>query len=130
MREPKILPLETRRQYSLGIMTAVFKTDGEESANRYSVSEWWMEPGSEGGGAHHHDDNDEIFFVLEGKPEIPVGENWRKTMPGDTVIVPAGNVHDFRNLTDRRAGLLNVYIPGDFECNMPYIVEWFASQTD
>ena len=34
--------------------------------------------------------------------------------------------HDFENRTDERVGLLNVFLPGGFEENMPAIVKWFA----
>jgi hypothetical protein len=41
------------------------------------------------------------------------------------MLVPAGVMHDFENRHDQRAGLLNIYIPGGFEQDMPAIVEWF-----
>jgi hypothetical protein len=44
----------------------------------------------------------------------------------DPVLVPGGTTHDFENRSDRRAGLLNFCIPGDFEDEMPAIVQWFA----
>jgi len=37
-------------------------------------------------------------------------------------------MHDFENKTDQRAALLNIYIPGGFEKQMPAIVEWFKNQ--
>jgi hypothetical protein len=39
--------------------------------------------------------------------------------------VPPGVTHDFENRSDHRAGMLNVYIPGGFEKDMPAVVEWF-----
>jgi hypothetical protein len=39
----------------MGFMRAVFKADGAETEDRYSVSEWWMEPRNSGPGAHHHE---------------------------------------------------------------------------
>jgi len=35
-------------------------------------------------------------------------------------------MHDFQNRSDARAGLLNVFLPGGFETNMPAIVDRFA----
>jgi len=130
MRKPVILGLREGRRYALGKMEAVFKADGEESADAYSVSEWWMEPGCTGVGAHSHEANDEMFFVIEGKAEILVADQWREVSAGGMVIIPAGVTHDFRNLSDERAGLLNVFIPGGFEKNMPAIVDWFAEHGD
>ena len=54
----------------------------------------------------------------------------------EPVILPTGQgrvyncgtmTHDFRNGTGKRTGILNFYIPGGFERNMPEIVKWFAA---
>lgn len=47
------------RTYPCGTMTAVFKTDKEETSAKYGVSKWWLEPNSDGPGAHQHEENDE-----------------------------------------------------------------------
>ena len=60
----------------MGFMRAVFKADGAETDDRYSVSEWWMEPRNAGPGAHHHEPNDEVFYVLEGTASILIGDEW------------------------------------------------------
>ena len=44
---------------------------------------------------------------------------------GAFVRIPRTVTHDFRNTSPAEAGLLNFYIPGDFEREMPGIVEWF-----
>ena len=116
------------RRYGLGRLEAVFKADEGETAERYSISEWWMEAGCEGVGAHSHEANDEVFYVLEGTPSLLLGESWHTLSPGAFVRIPAGVTHDFRNESRERAGLLNFFIPGGFERNMPSIVDWFASQ--
>ena len=111
----------------LGTMTAVFKADEEETGARYSVSEWWLEAGSKGPGAHLHEANDEIFYVVEGTASILAGEDWLEAPKGTFIRIPAGTMHDFENRSALRAGLLNVFIPGGFERNMPEIVEWFRN---
>jgi mannose-6-phosphate isomerase-like protein (cupin superfamily) len=62
------------RAYPLGNMHSVFKSDGDETAQRYSISEWWLEPGTPGPGAHSHEANDDIFYVLEGTIRFLVGD--------------------------------------------------------
>ncbi len=64
------------RAYALGDMQAVFKADEAETAERYSVSEWWMEPGCAGVGAHSHEANDEILYVMAVTPDMLLGETW------------------------------------------------------
>ena len=116
---------EQGRTYDMGFMRAVFKADGEETQERYSVSEWWMEPQNAGPSAHHHEHNDEVFYVLEGTASILIGDRWVEAGKGSFIRIPAGVTHDFENRTDERIGLLNFFIPGGFEQNMPAIVEWF-----
>lgn len=120
-----VLGPEQGRIYELGKMRAVFKADGAETGDRYSVSEWWLEPHTSGPGAHFHEANDEIFFVIEGRPSLLVGDTWVDAEAGTFLRIPAGTMHDFENRTDARAGLFNVFIPGGFEQNMPSIVDWF-----
>lgn len=124
-RSPIVLAPREGRHYPMPAMHAVFKADGAETANRYSVSEWWLKPMSPGPGAHRHDGNDEIFHVLAGTMSILVGERWIDAPAGTLVIVPAGMTHDFENRTEAQAGLLNVFVPGGFEERMPAVVEWF-----
>ena len=113
------------RVYEMKTLRAVFKADGAETGNRYSVSEWWLDAHKPGPGAHKHDDNDEIFYVLEGTPSILLGEHWVDAPKGSFIRIPAGVTHDFENRTGDRIGLLNFFIPGGFEPMMPMIVDWF-----
>jgi mannose-6-phosphate isomerase-like protein (cupin superfamily) len=114
------------RVYNCGPMTAVFKADENETDENYSVSEWWLAPHSDGPGAHLHEENTEVFYVLEGTVSILIGDQWIDAAKGSFIRIPAKTLHDFKNNTDDRAGLLNFFIPGGFERNMPSIVQWFA----
>lgn len=116
------------RVYYCGTMKAVFKADENETANNYSISEWWLEPNSAGHGAHQHEDNDEIFYGIEGDASILVGERWVDVEKGAFLRIPAKTIHDFANRTNEKCGLLNFFIPGGFERNMPSIVKWFEDQ--
>ncbi len=131
MKHPKnntdalILSPGEGRVYPCGPMTAVFKADENETGERYSISEWWLDPHSEGPGAHLHAHHDEVFYVLEGVTSILVGNQWIEAEKGAFIRIPANTLHDFQNKTDQRTGILNFFIPGGFERNMPSIVQWF-----
>ncbi|WP_109677506.1 cupin domain-containing protein [Dyadobacter jejuensis] len=114
------------RKYDCGELTAVFKADENETSNRYSISEWWLEPNFGGVGAHQHEHNDEVFYGLEGTVSILVGDNWVEVEKGAFLRIPAQTMHDFQNRTNQKAGLLNFFIPGGFERDMPSIVKWFT----
>lgn len=116
------------RTYNCGTMTAIFKADENETANKYSISEWWLEPNSEGPGAHQHQDNDEVFYGLQGTVAVLIGDKWINLEKGTFLRIPAKTIHDFANRTNEKAGLLNFFIPGGFERNMPAIVKWFEEK--
>jgi mannose-6-phosphate isomerase-like protein (cupin superfamily) len=75
------LPPGGGRHYAMGKLSAVFKADEDETGNGYAISEWILEAGQQGVGAHKHEANVEIFYVLEGEPEILTGTNWAHTPP-------------------------------------------------
>ncbi|WP_026704253.1 cupin domain-containing protein [Flavobacterium soli] len=116
------------RSYNMGAMQAIFLADEQETDAQYSVSQWWLDPNSEGPGAHLHEDNDEVFYVLEGTMSFLAGEKWVDAKKGTFLRIPSKTLHDFANRTSERAGVLNFYIPGGFERNMPSIVKWFEEQ--
>lgn len=114
------------RHYGMGALHAVFKADDQETEGRFSISEWWLEARHEGPGAHKHDENEEVFYVLEGVASILIGEEWHTMPKGSMCIIPRGVMHDFRNQSFERIGLLNVFLPGGFESMMPAIVDWYS----
>ena len=119
------LPPGEGRSYAMGRIRAIFKADGDETKNGYSISEWWLEPRTQGPGAHSHAEDD-IFYVIEGTMSVLIGDRWIDATKGSFVLAPGGVTHDFENRSSSRAGVLNFSIPGDFERNMPMIVEYFA----
>jgi mannose-6-phosphate isomerase-like protein (cupin superfamily) len=119
------LPSGAGRSYPMGRISAVFKADGDESLGAYSISEWWLEPHTQGPGAHSHAEDD-IFYVIEGTMSFLLDDRWIDAPTGSFVLAPGGMTHDFENRSSSRAGVLNFSIPGDFERDMPAIAEWFV----
>lgn len=123
-RKPVVLPPGGGRDYPMGRIRALFKADGGESGDRYSISEWWLEPHTQGPGAHAHEEDD-VFYVIAGTMSFLVGTEWVDADTGSFVLVPGGTTHDFENRGSVRAGALNFSIPGGFEVEMPAIRDWF-----
>jgi mannose-6-phosphate isomerase-like protein (cupin superfamily) len=123
--KPIILKKGEGRKYNMGSMQAIFMADEQETQEKYCVSEWWLDANSEGPGAHQHEENDEVFYVLEGTTSFLVGDKWMDAEKGTFLRIPAKTTHDFANRTNSRTGVLNFFIPGGFERNMPSIVKWF-----
>ena len=118
-----LLPGEGRH-YSMGGMSAIFKADGAETDAKYNISEWWLEPDTEGPPAHSHSEDD-VFFVIAGSMHFLLGEQRIEAPVGTFVLVPGGVTHTFENRSESRAGALNFGAPGGFEEQMPNLVEWF-----
>ena len=116
------------RTYEMGPLRAVFKADGKETRDAYSMSEWWLEPYTKGPGAHSHGEDD-TFYVIEGTITFFVGGRWFDAPKGSLVIAPGGTPHDFENRTAKRAGFLNVSVPGGFEPEMAGIAVWFRDRS-
>lgn len=119
-----LLPGEGRH-YSMGGMSAIFKADGAETNATYNISEWWLEPNTQGPPAHAHPEDD-VFFVIAGTMHFLLEEEWFEAPVGTFVLVPGGVTHTFENRSGARAGALNIGAPGGFEEQMPKLVEWFA----
>ena len=105
----------------MGRISAVFKADGAETGQLYSISEWWLDPHTKGPGAHAHPEDD-VFYVLAGTMSVLVGTEWIEATTGSFVVVPGHVTHDFENRGPERAGVLNISAPGNFEQHMPSIL--------
>jgi mannose-6-phosphate isomerase-like protein (cupin superfamily) len=124
-RRPVVLGPGEGRAYPMGRISAVFKADGAETGQLYSISEWWLDPHTNGPGAHSHPEDD-VFYVLAGTMSVLVGTEWIEASTGSFVVVPGNVTHDFENRGTEPAGVLNVSAPGNFEQHMPGIAQWFA----
>ncbi|GAC1320898.1 MAG: hypothetical protein NVSMB25_13890 [Thermoleophilaceae bacterium] len=58
--------------------------------------EMWVDPGG-GVSPHIHPAMEERFVVIAGRLEFLAGRRWQAARPGETVVVPAGTRHAFRN---------------------------------
>jgi mannose-6-phosphate isomerase-like protein (cupin superfamily) len=124
-RHPVVLGPGEGRAYPMGPISVIFKADGAETEQKYSISEWWLDPFTKGPGPHSHP-KDDVFYVLAGTISVLVDTEWIEASAGSFVLVPGDVTHDFENRGSERAGMLSISAPGDFEERMPGIAEWFA----
>jgi mannose-6-phosphate isomerase-like protein (cupin superfamily) len=65
---------------------------------------------------HVHPHNAEVFEVLEGEIELFLGSEWQTVRAGESVTVPPGATHTWRNHSGEFAAFRNVHDPHhDFE---------------
>jgi quercetin dioxygenase-like cupin family protein len=122
-----IVPPEQGRVYAMGRMRATFKADCGETANGYSVSEWWLEPRTRLPDQHAHDE-DHVFYVIEGTLSLLLDEDWSDAAKGSYVVIPGGTPHAFENRAAVPAGFIAFTVPGGFEEAMPAIASALASE--
>jgi quercetin dioxygenase-like cupin family protein len=73
-----------------------FSRTTEEGGGEVQHVEMWVDPGG-GVTPHIHPAMEERFTVVEGRAEFLGGRSWRSAGPGETVVVPPGTRHAFRN---------------------------------
>lgn len=126
-RKPLVLAPHQGRVYPMGRIRAVFKADGEETANGYSVSEWWLEPRTAGPSTHDHPD-DHVFYVIAGTVSVSIDGAWSHLASGSYAIVPGGTPHSFENRGSEPAGFISFNAPGGFETKMANIAPALAAE--
>lgn len=65
-------------------------------AAQLCVIEFWCEPGC-GAPNHHHFEVEEVIAVVEGSADFEVDGERRRVEAGETIRLPAGSRHGFRN---------------------------------
>jgi quercetin dioxygenase-like cupin family protein len=68
----------------------------EEGGEQVLRIEMWVDPKG-GVPPHIHPRVEEQFHVLSGRPSFLAGREWRTAAPGETVVVPPGTRHAYRN---------------------------------
>ena len=129
--KPIVSSASEGRMYELGAQKStqvLFKADGEEVANQYAITEWWMEEDGPGPDPHVHENNNELIYVIQGPVSVLIEENWKELETGGLVVIPAGVRHTFANKSDQRVGLLNIFLDGTYEAMMPHIMKLYADR--
>jgi mannose-6-phosphate isomerase-like protein (cupin superfamily) len=82
-------------------------TGGVLTSNRSYLAE-----GTDGAPPHVHDDAAELFYVLDGRLDVLLGEEVLTLAKDDLLVVPAGMPHAFAPSKGTAADVLFVYTPG------------------
>jgi mannose-6-phosphate isomerase-like protein (cupin superfamily) len=89
--DPTLLPLEEWRP---GVTTRMI-TSARNGATALCIFEQWVAPGA--GAPTHFHPVEEVLSVREGEAEIWLGSERITVRAGQSLIVPAGRKHGFRN---------------------------------
>ena len=93
------------------------------------IFEQWIEPGT--GAPSHVHSVEEVLTVLEGEAEAWLDESRTIVAAGQSLIVPAGRMHGFRNAGSVtlhiRAVLASPIFEARFEGSTEMVRRWFPS---
>jgi quercetin dioxygenase-like cupin family protein len=78
-----------------------FSRSRDEDGDEVLHVEVWVDPGG-GVPPHVHPVIEERFNVLEGRGSFLAGRKWQDAGPGETVVVPPGIRHAYRNRGDEQ----------------------------
>jgi mannose-6-phosphate isomerase-like protein (cupin superfamily) len=82
-----------------------FTRTRDEDGTEVLHVETWVAPGG-GVTPHIHPAIEERFEVLNGQPSFLAGKEWRTASPGETVVVPPGTRHAYRNRTGEEVHMI------------------------
>src|SRR5215203_4034034 len=85
---------QEREQWRPGVVTQI-RISAETGTESLCVFEQWCDPGC--GAPTHLHVVEEVLTVREGLAEIWVGDDRASVTAGQSVIIPAGYPHGFRN---------------------------------
>lgn len=123
--KPLIVKPDDGRKYPMGRMSAVFKADLDETDFTLSVSEWWLEPNTEGPGIHRHPEA-HLYYVIEGSLAVYLHDKgWIDAEKSSYLYIPGGTEHSFENRSENIVGFMSINTPGGFEQAVPDIVGYF-----
>ena len=61
---------------------------------------------------HYHPATEEIYYILEGRGRMQIGDDVREVGPGDAIAIPPGAIHTIENTGDKTLKFLCCCAPG------------------
>ena len=109
LNDPETTPFELWRE---GVKTRM-SISASNGATQLCIFEQWVAPGL--GAPTHRHTVEEVLSVREGEAEVWIEAERVKVVAGQSVIVPAGRMHGFRNSGTRTLHLHAVLASPIFE---------------
>ena len=85
---------QATEEWRAGVLTRM-RVSAINGAMQLCIFEQWCAPGR--GAPTHLHDVEEVLTVLDGQAEFWIGDEYETASAGQSVIVPAGHRHGFRN---------------------------------
>jgi mannose-6-phosphate isomerase-like protein (cupin superfamily) len=111
--------------FDFGGFGVVWKVEGPETGELFSVVEHPIAPRTLAAPLHRHRNEDEYSFVLEGTLGALLGEDIVEAGPGAWVLKPRGQWHTFWNPADTPCRIVELISPAGFENFFREVAEAF-----
>jgi quercetin dioxygenase-like cupin family protein len=98
-----------------GPTSVTIKATGEDTDGSFYLGETVLEPGFSGPPPHVHERLHDMFYVLEGKLTMRLGDETHELPEGSFACVPPGVVHTFSNPGSTQVRFLNFNTPAGWE---------------
>jgi quercetin dioxygenase-like cupin family protein len=122
----KVVDQRDVEQWRPGVETRML-VSASNGAAQLCIFEQWIEPGT--GAPTHAHLVEEVLTVLEGEAEVWLDERRTVVVAGQSLIVPAGRKHGFRNAGAAtlhiHAVLASPFFEATFEGSTETVRRWF-----
>ncbi|WP_435156039.1 cupin domain-containing protein [Haladaptatus sp. DFWS20] len=88
----------------------------EQDAPNFAIRRFMLEPGAEV--PEHTNDVEHEQYVLEGEYSVGIGDEEYEVNAGDSLLIPAGVVHWYRNENNESGSFLCAVPNGDDEISL------------
>lgn len=99
---------------SVDVQMAITEDDGTPA---YSMRVFTINPG--GNTPYHEHPFEHINYVIKGKGILRIGEKDYLLEAGDCALIMPNQLHNYRNISDRRKFVFACLVPKEYECGCP-----------
>lgn len=110
-RSLRLKKRQMSKQKTPGVTMDWLMEDAIERGAGLSLARMTVDPGVTSQ-AHQHPNCTEAIHVLSGQVEQRQGAQWVELATGDTILIPAGAIHQTRNIGHETAVLMIAYSSG------------------
>jgi quercetin dioxygenase-like cupin family protein len=122
------IPAESSERVDLGGLGIVWKIEGAETGERFSVVHHPLAPHALAAPLHKHTREDEYSYVLEGTLGALLGDEVVTASPGTWVFKPRDQWHTFWNAGDTPCEIIELISPAGFENFFRELAEVYSAE--
>jgi mannose-6-phosphate isomerase-like protein (cupin superfamily) len=124
------IPADSNERVDLGGLGIVWKLEGADAEDRFSVVHHPLAPRALAAPLHRHSREDEYSYVIEGTLGALLGDEVVTAGPGTWVLKPRNQWHTFWNAGDTPCEIIEVISPAGFENFFRELAEVYAAGED